>query len=50
MQEVSLIVLVNLYYPNQLDEFLSMLYKFNFTSIAKVCEAMATSIYSFNPL
>lgn len=48
MQEVSLMVLVNLYYPEQLDSFLSKLYNFNFTSVVKLFEAMDKSTFSTN--
>lgn len=42
-QEISLIVFINLHYPQQLHNFLAKLYWFNFTSVAKLFESMAQS-------
>ena len=42
-QEISLVVFINLQFPQQLHTFLAKLYWFNFTSIAKLFESMAQS-------
>jgi len=49
-QEVSLIVFINLQFPQQLNTFLTKLYWFNFTSIAKIFESMAEgTLFIFSP-
>ena len=47
MQEISLLVLLNLHYPAQLDSLLTLLYKFNFTSVVKIFEAIDKSNFTF---
>lgn len=39
-QEISLIVFINLQFPQQMQSFLERLYWFNFTSVAKIFEMM----------
>ena len=49
MQQVSLFVLINLYFPEQLDSFFTQLYNWNFTSVVKLYEAMDKSTFTSGP-